>query len=188
MSAVIVYVMTSGRWRQVSGVLADAMERDGDERERYLSRVCAEDPELRSEVEAYLKADQTDGDFAGTALDFVNDFTEEQLRLVGAASVSSVPQVTVSDLVPYTTLRISTKRTSYEILVVSPVDREILIQGGLRFPAATVADLRHDLVAVGEGLVLHHGDRRVSTSAVTTIRILALGGSYDLRHDARPIG
>jgi len=43
------------RWRQISQVAADAMEREGAARAAYLDHACGVDLELRSEVERILR-------------------------------------------------------------------------------------------------------------------------------------
>ncbi|SPE26020.1 Serine/threonine protein kinase with TPR repeats [Candidatus Sulfopaludibacter sp. SbA3] len=46
--------MTSERWGQIKGVLADVMETDPSERSAALDRLCSGDADLRGEVEALL--------------------------------------------------------------------------------------------------------------------------------------
>ena len=62
--------MTPERWRQVKEVVEAAWERDASERGGFLDQACADDPELRSEVEALLASDENAGEFlAAPALD-----------------------------------------------------------------------------------------------------------------------
>jgi len=44
------------RWERVQEILADALELESTERGAYLDRVCAEDDELRTEVESLIRA------------------------------------------------------------------------------------------------------------------------------------
>ncbi len=46
--------MTPERWQQIQAVFAAAVERSAESRGAYLSQVCAEDAELRREVESLL--------------------------------------------------------------------------------------------------------------------------------------
>ena len=46
--------MTPERWQQIQAVFAAAVERSMDSRGAYLSQVCADDAELRREVESLL--------------------------------------------------------------------------------------------------------------------------------------
>jgi predicted ATPase len=52
--------MTPERWRQVKDVLASALERDPEERERFVARACGSDAELRGTVESLIRADARD--------------------------------------------------------------------------------------------------------------------------------
>jgi serine/threonine-protein kinase len=64
-------------WRRVDEILDVVLERPADERAAYLDDACADEPELRSHVEALLEADESAGEFleesadrfAGTLLD-----------------------------------------------------------------------------------------------------------------------
>lgn len=49
--------MDADRWKLLSQVYAESLERDGDARSAYLDEVCLDDPALRSEVERMLAAD-----------------------------------------------------------------------------------------------------------------------------------
>ena len=49
--------MTPERWRQLKGVLADALEREPGERSRYLAEACGDDAELRGDVESLIRAE-----------------------------------------------------------------------------------------------------------------------------------
>lgn len=53
--------MTPERWRQVKSALSEAMALGGAERTAYLDRLGGEDPDLRTEVESLLAAEQGAG-------------------------------------------------------------------------------------------------------------------------------
>ena len=53
--------MTPDRWRRIKEVLQEAQERDGPERIAFLDRACAEDMELRRQVETLLASEQDSG-------------------------------------------------------------------------------------------------------------------------------
>src|SRR6185295_3830365 len=55
--------MTRERWQQLEAVLDRSLELSPTERAAYLKETCAGDPELRSEVEALLSADDEAGAF-----------------------------------------------------------------------------------------------------------------------------
>lgn len=52
--------MTPDRWEQVQALFHEAVELEAEARHRYLDAACGEDAELRSEVEALLRADDAD--------------------------------------------------------------------------------------------------------------------------------
>lgn len=49
------------QWARVKRLLADALERKGEERERFVATSCADEPELRREVEGLLNAHDRSG-------------------------------------------------------------------------------------------------------------------------------
>src|SRR5215472_15549489 len=53
--------MTPDRWRRIKEVLQEAQERDGPERIAFLDRACAEDMELRRQVQTLLASEQDSG-------------------------------------------------------------------------------------------------------------------------------
>jgi hypothetical protein len=57
--------MDPERWHQASIVLASVLERDPERRAAYLDEVCANDVELRQQVESLLAASEQ----AGSLLD-----------------------------------------------------------------------------------------------------------------------
>ena len=54
--------MTPERWKQVEDVFQTALDLAPDERERYVTQVCADDAELKSEVAALLTQYEASGD------------------------------------------------------------------------------------------------------------------------------
>jgi len=51
------------RWQRVRKILEEALERPSDQREEFLDRVCADEPEVRSEVASLLaREEDSDGD------------------------------------------------------------------------------------------------------------------------------
>jgi hypothetical protein len=56
-----VETMTPKRWRQVEEIFQAALDRDASTRQAFLDRMCADDAELRREVESLLGAHQPDG-------------------------------------------------------------------------------------------------------------------------------
>jgi tetratricopeptide (TPR) repeat protein len=65
--------VTRERWQAVRNVLERALELDGAERTRYLEEACADDVELRGEVDSLLQADEqaTRAFLTGRAIDHV---------------------------------------------------------------------------------------------------------------------
>ena len=55
--------MTEQRWQQLKDVLQAAWGMDAGERAAFLDQVCAQDPKLRSDVEALLASDRNIGEF-----------------------------------------------------------------------------------------------------------------------------
>ena len=80
----------------------------------------------------------------------------------------------VIDLAPYTTLLVSTRSSRYELIVVAPLDLEVLVKGGRRFPQTTRARLhRQDSIRVGEELRLEMGPRKIVTTRIEAIEVVA---------------
>ena len=52
--------MTPERWRQVKDVLGSALEREPEERLRFVAQACGDDAELRGAVESLIRADAHD--------------------------------------------------------------------------------------------------------------------------------
>src|SRR5271169_3053026 len=53
--------MTPERWRQVKNLFEQVVSLQAAERQSYLEKACASDPELRREVESLLEADDQAG-------------------------------------------------------------------------------------------------------------------------------
>jgi eukaryotic-like serine/threonine-protein kinase len=70
--------MTPERWQQIEEVLCAALEREPSERVALLDRECANDPELREEVESLLASAQPPSSFLkGNALEDATALFEE---------------------------------------------------------------------------------------------------------------
>src|SRR5919106_1259232 len=54
--------MTPERWQQLKQIFQSALERNPAERSAFLSRACADDPALRSEVESLIASHDQAGD------------------------------------------------------------------------------------------------------------------------------
>jgi hypothetical protein len=55
--------MESERWRQIESLYYNALERDATERAAFLMEMCADDDELRREVESLLAVHEQAEDF-----------------------------------------------------------------------------------------------------------------------------
>jgi hypothetical protein len=55
--------VTPERWQRVKEVVEAAWEQDASERGGFMDQACANDPEMRSEVEALLASDESAGEF-----------------------------------------------------------------------------------------------------------------------------
>ena len=60
--------LDSERWRRMQPLLDDALTLPPDERDDWLDRVCAGDPELRAMFDRVLRADAQAGGFLDTPL------------------------------------------------------------------------------------------------------------------------
>src|SRR6266705_4821464 len=54
--------MTPERWQQVKQIFQSAIERPPSERDGFISQACADDRELRSEVESLISSHDQAGD------------------------------------------------------------------------------------------------------------------------------
>ncbi|HJU55442.1 MAG TPA: protein kinase [Pyrinomonadaceae bacterium] len=55
--------MTNQRWQQIKEIFHASLERDPEERRAFLAQACAGDDALRGEVEALIKAHESEGSF-----------------------------------------------------------------------------------------------------------------------------
>lgn len=60
--------MTPNRWQQVKSILDGALERSPNSRGAFLETICAEDLELRREVESLLEFEDAEADFIGESV------------------------------------------------------------------------------------------------------------------------
>ena len=88
--------MTEQRWLRIKEVLGKAWEREASERALFLDRACADDRELRSNVEALLASDATAGEFLADAATGVGEVGEA--TLAGAVNQISEDSNASSDL------------------------------------------------------------------------------------------
>ncbi|MEM7585065.1 MAG: serine/threonine-protein kinase [Acidobacteriota bacterium] len=87
--------MLSEHWERIEKVFAEAAQRSADERTEYLDAECGEDPELRSEIERLLHADERAG-----------WFLEETVEAGAAALSGDIEQLRIGHRVgPYRLVR-----------------------------------------------------------------------------------
>ena len=81
--------MTPERWRQVEEIFQAALDLSPGERTRYVSEVCAEDSELKRDVEVLLSQYDSAGElleepiYGNTELNMLESFVEEQDTILG---------------------------------------------------------------------------------------------------------
>ena len=166
---------TRERWQEVKQVLEEALALTPDERHAYLQTVCADDVSLGEEVESFLKVTtESFEEFLETpAVGRPPPVPDDALQTTGTLSTGAHDEVCPLDLAPYTKLRIATRTSEYHITVVAPLDLEVIVQGGRRFPLPTRARFRRqDVIAVGQALRLQVGLRKVVTTQVVAIDVL----------------
>jgi eukaryotic-like serine/threonine-protein kinase len=84
--------MTPERWQQVKAVFQSALDREPRERALFLAQACADDPHLRSEVEALISSyRQVEDEQAGGSLETVAVDVAEQM-LAGQRAAPTVGQ------------------------------------------------------------------------------------------------
>ena len=89
-------------------------------------------------------------------------------------TIGHVDAVRPLELAPYTTLVVSTRSSRYELVVVAPLDLEVLVQGGRRFPERARARLcSQDAIRVGEELVFVVGTQRIVTTTIAAIEVMS---------------
>ena len=165
--------MTPERWQQVKKILGDALELEVSRRSTYVAEVCAGDEQLRREVESLLLRAWSADDVERMVVDRPPSIQDQALRPIGATQKGPVDEISLLDVTPYTSLRVSTRRTQYDVIVVAPFAGELLVRGGLRFPQATPARVRpQNPITVGKRLRLKLGARKVVTSKIMAIDVL----------------
>ncbi len=90
----------TARWLLVRAILDEAFERPPAERSAFLDRQCADEPELRAEVESLLAADariEGGADFLRSSVDAV---AEDALREAAAPVASVASGASVASLAP----------------------------------------------------------------------------------------
>jgi tetratricopeptide (TPR) repeat protein len=79
------------RWRRIEPLLDEALELEPAEWPAFLDRVCAKEPDLRSDLEALLRADQEAGEFLESPVGSAD------LAFAGAGDALPTPAATASD-------------------------------------------------------------------------------------------
>ena len=166
--------LTAARWRRIKGILEDVLERPLPDRSPALDVACGGDELLRADVESFLVSEGGDADdrFLETPVTGAPpapDLTGRE----SAVTVGEHTRLRLADLTPYTRLRIRTRSSEYRLVVVAPMDREVVIEGGRRFDEPTRARLLGDgVVAVGEVLPLQLDARKVVTTRVRSVEVV----------------
>ncbi|HWF89682.1 MAG TPA: protein kinase, partial [Pyrinomonadaceae bacterium] len=81
--------MTPERWRQVEEIFQAALDLSPDDRDRYVSDVCANDTELRRDVESLLSQYDSAGElleqpvYGNTELSVLESFVEDKDPMIG---------------------------------------------------------------------------------------------------------
>ena len=164
--------MSPERWQQVKRILEETLEHDSEARADHLASVCAGDDGLRRDVESFLAADPGDRFLEQPAVSQAPAVPDVAVEAPADAAIGEVDEVRPVELAPYTTLVISTRTSQYELVVVAPLDLEVLVKGGRRFPESTRAYLyRQESIRVGEELFLIVGTRKVVTTAIERIEV-----------------
>ena len=166
--------MTPERWQCVKRILEETLERDPSSRPAHVAVACAGDDGLRRDVESFLTHDDADEFLEQPAFGRAPPIPDDALNTAVETTTGSVEAVRVIDLAPYTTLLVSTRSSRYELIVVAPLDLDVLVKGGRRFPQTTRARLhRQDSIRVGEELRLEMGTRKTVTTRIKAIEVVA---------------
>ena len=166
--------MTPERWQRVKKILEETLGCDPSSRSAHLAAACAGDDGLRSDVESFLTHDDADEFLERPPAGRPPPIPDSALNTSAEIATGSVEAVRVIDLAPYTTLLVSTRSSRYELIVVAPLDLEVLVKGGRRFPQTTRARLhRQDSIRVGEELRLEMGPRKIVTTRIEAIEVVA---------------
>src|SRR4029078_5593868 len=81
--------MTPERWRKVEEIFQEALDLSPDDRNRYVSEVCAQDTELRRDVESLLSQYDSAGElldapvYGNTELSALESFVEDKDPMIG---------------------------------------------------------------------------------------------------------
>ena len=87
--------MTPERWQQIKSVLADAREQKPEERPLWLEEVCADDDDLRQEVESFLQEEEN-----------LEGFIDEPVLSVVAGLAEDLDTLTGRKVGPYRLVRL----------------------------------------------------------------------------------
>jgi tetratricopeptide (TPR) repeat protein len=79
-------------WARVKQLLADALERQGEERERFVTTSCADEPELRREVEGLLAAHDRSGLIDRLAEEWVSPLRDRAMGKL-ASEIEPPPRI-----------------------------------------------------------------------------------------------
>jgi hypothetical protein len=168
--------MTPQRWQRVKRILEDTLEQDAEARAAHLRARCGEDDDLRRDVESFLTNESEDKFLERAAVREPPPVPDSALDVDPHSETETktgrVDEVRPVELAPYTKLVISTRSSQYELVVVAPLELEVLVKGGNRFPESTRAQLyRQETIRVGEELSLVIGTRKVVTTRIEAIEL-----------------
>ena len=119
--------MDSERWKLVKSIVEEALELDPSSRSAHLTTSCADNDELRREVESFLSADDTDGFLEQPALSNAPPVPDGAFTGTGSTPLGTVDAVRPVDLAPYTKVIVSTQGSRYCLIAVAPLDLEFLV-------------------------------------------------------------
>ena len=135
---------------------------------------CAGDDGLKRDVESFLTHEDADAFLERPAVGRPPPIPDSALNTTVTTPMGRVAEVRLVDLAPYTTLLVSTRSNRYELIVVAPLDLDVLVKGGQRFPQTTRARLhRQGSIRVGEELRLATGTREIVTTRIEAIDVVA---------------
>ena len=167
--------MDSGRWRRVKEVLETVIEIIPAARSAFLKEATGDDDLLRQEVESLLEHADQEGFLDRSPV------SPPPAGLTGGDPVEpTIPvaanEVDLVDLPPYSRVSVWTRRTRYEVVVVTPLGGELIVQGGERFPQPiTGLLLGGKKIASDHRMTLEVGGRRITTSRVKRFEVHPAG-------------
>lgn len=165
--------MTADRWRRTKAILSSALEVEVSRRAEHVIAACGDDLIVRRDALAMLAGLDADDFLEQPPLGRPPLIPEGALAGRSATVTGPVEELRFTLVTPYTTLRVATRRTRYDIVVTAPFDRELLVSGGSRFEEFAFAHARsHESIAVGNPLRLEAGTWQVVTGHVTTIEVV----------------